>query len=406
MATIEPYKLCKPICPDDCTKREHQRYMVRYRKPDGKQTKKRGFRRKTDAEQFESTVEVEKLEGAYIAPSLGKAKLEDFWPAWYAGQLDLKESWRVRVESIWRVHLQPKWGHRQVASIERHEIQEWVGTLNRAASTIHDIVCVLGQLFDAVVDRKNLRANPARRLNLPKIDSKPEGDASDDDEWHDDNEIDHYILTANQVRLLTSLAKHPEIVWLLASVGLRWGEMAALRPCDLNFATNRVRVRRSASKVNGRIVMGPVKTWEARTVVVAAEIMAMLKPPCEGKQRTALLWERERKGGPLRPPTTTHWFTRAVIKAQAADPTFPDHLNAHRLRHTAASLMIQQRQNIKKVQLQLGHKTAQMTTDRYGHLYGDDLDEIGFAMSAALGFTAENGAQSVPTGLQAVPDVA
>ncbi len=397
MATIEPYKLCKADCAEDCTKRAHQRYRVRYRKPDGSQTSKRGFTGKRAAESFVGTVEVKKQEGSYIAPALGKAKLEDFWPSWYAGQLDIKESWRVRIESIWRVHLQPKWGNRQVASIEHHEIQEWVGTLNRAASTIHDITCVLGQLFDEVIDRKHLRANPARGLNLPKIDAKSDADASDDDEWHDDNEIDHYILTAAQVRQLASLAKHPEIVWLLASVGLRWGEMAALRPCDLNFATNRVRVRRSASKVNGRIVMGPVKTWEARTVVVAAEIMAMLTPLCEGKERTALLWERPREGGPLRPPTTTHWFTRAVVRSQGIDPTFPGHLNAHRLRHTAASLMIQQGQNIKKVQLQLGHKTAQMTTDRYGHLYGDDLDEIGFAMSAALGFSADECGQNVAT---------
>ncbi|WP_256255335.1 site-specific integrase [Nocardia seriolae] len=205
-------------------------------------------------------------------------------------------------------------------------------------------------------------------------------------------------LTAPQVWLLaTSTRQHPEIIWLLASVGLRWGEMAALRPCDLDFNRNRIRVRRSASKVNGRTVIGPVKTWEARTVVVAAEIMAMLKPLSVGKPRTALLWERPTKGGPLRPPTTTHWFTFAVIRAQAADPTFPEHLNVHRLRHTAASLMIQQGQNIKKVQRQLGHKSAEMTFDRYGHLYGDDLDEIGFAMGAALGLSSEDRGQSVGT---------
>lgn len=48
-------------------------YRVRYRKPDGKQTDKRGFTTKRDAERWANRVEVSKMTGDYIAPSLGKA---------------------------------------------------------------------------------------------------------------------------------------------------------------------------------------------------------------------------------------------------------------------------------------------------------------------------------------------
>lgn len=47
---------------------------------------------------------------------------------------------------------------------------------------------------------------------------------------------------------------------------------------------------------------------------------------------------------------------------------------------TAASLMIASGANVKTVQAQLGHKTATMTLDQYGHLFPDDLDDIAIKM--------------------------
>ena len=48
------------------------RYAVRYRKPDRTTTMKRGFITKRAAEAFSNTVEVAKLSGTYVAPSLGR----------------------------------------------------------------------------------------------------------------------------------------------------------------------------------------------------------------------------------------------------------------------------------------------------------------------------------------------
>jgi len=48
----------------------------------------------------------------------------------------------------------------------------------------------------------------------------------------------------------------------------------------------------------------------------------------------------------------------------------------HELRHTAASIAIASGANIKAVQRMLGHATATMTLDKYGHLYDDDLTAL------------------------------
>jgi integrase len=53
------------------------------------------------------------------------------------------------------------------------------------------------------------------------------------------------------------------------------------------------------------------------------------------------------------------------------------------LRHTAASLAIASGADVKVVQQMLGHKSATMTLDQYGHLFGDRLDIVADAMDAA-----------------------
>jgi integrase len=60
-----------------------------------------------------------------------------------------------------------------------------------------------------------------------------------------------------------------------------------------------------------------------------------------------------------------------------------DGLTPHALRHTAAPLAIATGANVKVVQTMLGHKSATMTLDLYGHLFGDRLDQVADAMDAA-----------------------
>ena len=54
----------------------------------------------------------------------------------------------------------------------------------------------------------------------------------------------------------------------------------------------------------------------------------------------------------------------------------------HELRHTAASLAIASGADVKIVQQMLGHKSATMTLDLYGHLFPDRLDLVADAMDA------------------------
>jgi len=63
-------------------------------------------------------------------------------------------------------------------------------------------------------------------------------------------------------------------------------------------------------------------------------------------------------------------------------------LTPHGLRNTTASLAIQAHANVKVVQRLLGHATAAMTLDRYGHLFDDDLSRVADALGLAIERTA------------------
>ena len=54
----------------------------------------------------------------------------------------------------------------------------------------------------------------------------------------------------------------------------------------------------------------------------------------------------------------------------------PERLRFYDLRHTCASLLIAQGASVKAVQAQLGHATASITLDTYGHLFPSDMEAL------------------------------
>jgi len=72
-------------------------------------------------------------------------------------------------------------------------------------------------------------------------------------------------------------------------------------------------------------------------------------------------------------------------------------LTPHGLRHTAASLAIAAGGNVKVVQQMLGHATANMTLDLYGHLFPDQLDDVADRLDVIDRATADNSADVLRT---------
>ena len=76
MATIERYTTASGA----------QLYSVRYRTPDHRTTRKRGFTTKRDAQMFAASVEVSKARGEYVSPSHARVSIGELGPAWLGGR--------------------------------------------------------------------------------------------------------------------------------------------------------------------------------------------------------------------------------------------------------------------------------------------------------------------------------
>jgi integrase len=96
-------------------------------------------------------------------------------------------------------------------------------------------------------------------------------------------------------------------------------------------------------------------------------------------------------GGPLR----ERKFLHGQLRPAAERAGLPATLRAHDLRHTAASLVIREGASVKAVQRSLGHKSAVMTLDRYGHLWPDELEDLAERLDRARGAAAAPSARPI-----------
>ena len=346
-------------------------YRVRYRTPENRQTDKRGFTTKRDAESFAATVEVSKLRGEYVAPTLGRVTVGELGPAWLDRQRGhLKPSGFRSYEGVWRCHVEPRWGRTRVSDIRFTDVQAWVSELagRRGPVIVQMSHSVLARILgDAVKDRL-LAANPALGVKMPPVVKRQ-----------------NVYLTAVQLHALaTEAGRYHSLVLLLGTAGLRWSEVAALRVCDVDFLRRRVNLHRNAVTLTGEVAVGTLKSGKARTVPLAGFVVDELAATCRGKGRDELIWG-SRSGGYLPPPGATRsWLSGAVARCQQADPTFP-RISAHALRHTAASLAISAGANVKVVQRMLGHSSAAMTLDVYADLFDDDLTGVADRLQETVG---------------------
>jgi integrase len=79
-----------------------------------------------------------------------------------------------------------------------------------------------------------------------------------------------------------------------------------------------------------------------------------------------------------------HPFAVAWANARKA-AGLPSWATPHDLRHYYASLLIRTGASVKVVQARLGHSSAKITLDVYGHLWPDDEDRTRTAVDAEFG---------------------
>lgn len=365
MATIRRYEVKKGR-----NQRERERFLVVYRQPDGKQTTKRGFTSKRDAQAFVNRVEVSKERGEYVRPSDSRITVGELAPDWLGKKkAHLKTSSYEPLEAAWRNHVGPRWGGTKLAGIRATAVETWVaeltaGTGNRkplgATMVVRCHSVLAGILADAVKDRRLVK-NPAAGVKLPRKSPKQK-----------------VYLSHGQVKALADASGRPALVLTLAYTGIRWSEAAGLKVKNVDLQRCRLLIERNLMVMGNRIEETTPKGREARSVPFPAFLTdEHLRPLCEGRSGDSEVFTEPGGGVLRRSHHKAGWFEHAV-----RDASIP-RVTPHDLRHSAAAFAVSAGANVKVVQRMLGHKSAAMTLDVYADLFDRDLDDVAAVLDRA-----------------------
>jgi integrase len=255
---------------------------------------------------------------------------------------------------------------------------------NQNLATLRKTLMVMGQIFNYAVRHRYIDHNPLREAERPR-NRGHEGE---------NQEKEMKVLTPAQVKALLEKVteqKYKTLFTLAAFTGMRQGELLGLKWEDIEWEDKQVHVRRTFN--NGRFFETKTKGSNRRIDLPPTVITDLKKwKLASGKNDLGLLFTNG-EGNPIdHHNLVNRHFVPALVKAGIArkveinsrdgmtgssNPDSPKEkkkfkiegkIRFHDLRHTYASLMLSQGENLKYIQSQLGHSSPTVTLNVYAHL--------------------------------------
>ncbi len=352
----------------------------------------RTFTRRGDALRWEAEQIRLLALGEFVPPSAGKmtvAELANEYREARRGQLSVR-GWESD-ESALRVHIVPAWGRLPIGSITAPHVERFLTHLatTRSVRTAARVRSTVRGLFAYAVRTRRLVVSPAAAVPLPRPDSRT-GKVV---------EIHPFPLEVLLEVVETQRAhggRYADVTLVLALTGLRLGELRGLRVKDVvSVPYPALAVHRSvpqSGRTSAPIERATTKSGHSRLVPLSDLVRPVVEDWAHGRAPEDLLFPAP-GGGYLHAQNwrrAVHWSATNLGR------------RPHDLRHTAASLWIAAGVDIKTVSSWLGHSTAKLTLDTYGHLMGTDADRAAVArVNAVLGDAT--GTRTPSAGLQASP---
>jgi integrase len=291
----------------------------------------------------------------------------------------IKESTYQEYESVLRKHVYPLIGSKPFAKVNRPMIRELIAAKKKeglSQSTIRNIMAPVRGMFFQAMDDGAAHQNPAARIGKLNKRSKDEPR----------KKINPLTREETQVMLRAAGEKkyiHWYPLFLCAPrSGLREGELISLIGADVDFNGRFIHVQRNLSR--GKI--SATKNGKDRKVDMSAQLAEVLSDLLSKRRADALRREMEKPADERRDAATVvnevmdGWLFQTSLGAQIDPSNLRKLFNRllidakmrrirfHDLRHTFASLLLQNGESPAYVKEQMGHSSIQVTVDIYGHL--------------------------------------
>jgi len=268
----------------------------------------------------------------------------------------------ARYEGLMRVQVIPELGKVKLSRLTPQQVQKLYATCSESGlspTSVKHVHTVLRGALAQAVKWEYLARNPADLVVKPKMSTR-----------------EMRPLNQEQVgRLLdAAVGDRLEALYVLAvSVGMREGELLALRWSNVDFERGVLQVRGTMQPTKEGLRIAPPKTKSSkRNIHLPPLALDALKA-----HRVAQNAERLRLGtwGDLDlvfPNRFGQPMGAAVLLKGSFHPLLKraglPHMRFHELRHTAATLHLEDGQSLKVVSNMLGHGGIAITADLYAHV--------------------------------------
>lgn len=332
------------------------RFQAWLRDPDG-YVLSRTFDTRLEAEEYELKLKREKHEGKLLEQIKTKWTVEDLFRCWLSQQGQSVSGWILCRVQQYRDYVHPVIGHKRLASVSRDDVRRvlhQMAELGRGSSLQTHVYGLLRMLFrEAIEEHELVTFNPVKPSLKPKLAVK---------------EAKH--LNLNQAtRLLAHVdgKKYGLAIWIQLYLGLRLGELQALRWENVDLESGRLWVRRVYVRKTNQFRDYP-KGRKQHVCTIPGELLERLREAARTAKSELVV---ESPAGEFVVP---YKYYRPALRKYCREVGIPE-VATHGLRHSTAELY--QAYGAQKDDLrELFAHSSLAVTERYVHGRNGGQDRV------------------------------
>ncbi len=335
------------------------------------------FKNKKDAQVYLRNTLQEVDKG--LTHNATRITLKEYLPQWLSVHKSvLKPRTAERYEQIYRDYILPYIGYFKLHDLTLIQIEDLYQELLKEGTSIRNVRLAHSVLHKSLKDalRRGLIAhNPANGARQPRMHQK-------EMQILDENQVMQFFICVQGDR-------NEALYHLAVKTGMRQGELLGLKWSDLDWNSGRLRVQRQAQRVpgEGRMFVPPKTRAGRRTIYLGSATLQILRLHWEKQQLEIAIadsqWQNQDLIFPSRVGTPQSGSNLLKEYKELLKRAGLPLIRFHDLRHTAASIMLNERVPPFVVSRILGHSKPSTTMDIYGHLIpatyegiGDRMDEL------------------------------